>query len=132
MRSRDETLRTIEGGSFEVCVIGGGATGAACALDAQLRGLKTVLVDAGDFAGATSSKSTKIIHGGVRYLEEAVKDLDPAEYHVVNPNPVAGIEEGTALRVESGVATVVGGGRVKLFRRGRPPQWFASGERLEI
>ena len=84
MRSRDETLRTIEGGSFEVCVIGGGATGAACALDAQLRGLKTVLVEAGDFAGATSSKSTKIIHGGVRYLEEAVKDLDPAEYHVVN------------------------------------------------
>ncbi len=63
MRSRDETLRTIEGGSFEVCVIGGGATGAACALDAQLRGLKTVLVEAGDFAGATSSKSTKIIHG---------------------------------------------------------------------
>src|SRR5712664_3058466 len=84
MRSRDETLHTIEGGSFDVCVIGGGATGAACALDAQLRGLKTVLVEAGDFAGATSSKSTKIIHGGVRYLEEAVKELDAAEYHVVN------------------------------------------------
>ena len=84
MRSRDETLRTIEGGSFDSCVIGGGATGAACALDAQLRGLKTVLVEAGDFAGATSSKSTKIIHGGVRYLEEAVQDLDAAEYHVVN------------------------------------------------
>jgi len=84
MRSRDETLRTIEGGSFDSCVIGGGATGAACALDAQLRGLNTVLVEAGDFAGATSSKSTKIIHGGVRYLEEAVQDLDAAEYHVVN------------------------------------------------
>jgi glycerol-3-phosphate dehydrogenase len=84
MRSREETLRSVEKGSFDVCIIGGGATGAGCALDAQLRGLKTVLVEAGDFAGATSSKATKIIHGGVRYLEEAVKDLDPAEYHVVN------------------------------------------------
>jgi len=84
MRSREETLRSIEGGSFDVCVIGGGATGAGCALDAQLRGLKTVLVEAGDFGGASSSKSTKIIHGGVRYLEEAVKELDAAEYLVVN------------------------------------------------
>src|SRR5271168_3322645 len=84
MRSREETQRSIERQSFDVCIIGGGATGAGCALDAQLRGLKTVLVEAGDFASATSSKATKIIHGGVRYLEEAVKELDPAEYHVVN------------------------------------------------
>ncbi len=84
MRTREETLSIIKAHKFDVCVIGGGATGAACALDAQLRGLKTVLVEAGDFAGATSSKSTKIIHGGVRYLEEAVKELDPAEYHVVD------------------------------------------------
>jgi glycerol-3-phosphate dehydrogenase len=84
MRSREETLSSIKSQTFDVCVIGGGATGAGCALDAGLRGLKTVLVEAGDFAGATSSKSTKIIHGGVRYLEEAVKDLDPSEYHVVD------------------------------------------------
>ena len=84
MRCREKTLRKIESSSFDVCVIGGGATGAGCALDAQLRGLRTVLVEAGDFAGATSSKSTKIIHGGVRYLEEAVKELDHAEYHVVD------------------------------------------------
>jgi len=84
MRTREETLSSIKSQAFDVCVIGGGATGAGCALDAQLRGLKTVLVEAGDFAGATSSKSTKIIHGGVRYLEEAVKELDPAEYHVVD------------------------------------------------
>ena len=64
-------------------MIGGGATGAGCALDAQLRGLRTVMLDAGDFAGATSSAATKIIHGGVRYLEEAIKDVDPKEYHVV-------------------------------------------------
>ncbi len=84
MRSRQETLRSIAEQSFDVCIIGGGATGAGCALDAHLRGLKTVLVEAGDFAGATSSKATKIIHGGVRYLEEAIKQLDPEEYHVVN------------------------------------------------
>src|SRR5271154_3004824 len=84
MKHREEMLRDIESQSFDVCIIGGGATGAGCALDAQLRGLKTVLVEAGDFAGATSSKATKIIHGGVRYLEEAVKDMDPEQYHVVN------------------------------------------------
>jgi NADPH-dependent 2,4-dienoyl-CoA reductase/sulfur reductase-like enzyme len=50
MRSREEVLRSIECVSFDVCVIGGEATGAGCVLDAQLRGLKTVLVEAGDFA----------------------------------------------------------------------------------
>ena len=60
-----------------------GATGSACALDAQLRGIRTVLLEAGDFAGATSSAATKIIHGGVRYLEEAIKGADLQEYHVL-------------------------------------------------
>jgi len=83
MKSRAVQQSNIAGKSFDVCVIGGGATGAGCALDAQLRGLRTVLLDAGDFAGATSSTATKIIHGGVRYLEEAIKDVDPKEYHVV-------------------------------------------------
>jgi glycerol-3-phosphate dehydrogenase len=83
MRTRTEELQDIAGKSFDVCVIGGGATGAGCALDSQLRGLHTVMLDAGDFAGATSSAATKIIHGGVRYLEEAIKDVDPKEYHVV-------------------------------------------------
>lgn len=83
MRLRAKELQEIEDQSFDVCVIGGGATGAGCALDARLRGLRTVLLEAGDFAGATSSAATKIIHGGVRYLEEAIKDVDPKEYHVV-------------------------------------------------
>jgi len=73
----------VSGQDFDLCVIGGGATGAACALDAQLRGIHTVLFDAGDFAGATSSTATKIIHGGVRYLEEAIKGADIQEYHVL-------------------------------------------------
>jgi glycerol-3-phosphate dehydrogenase len=83
MKPRAEELKNIAGQQFDLCVIGGGATGAACALDAQLRGIRTVLVEAGDFAGATSSAATKIIHGGVRYLEEAIKGADLQEYHVL-------------------------------------------------
>jgi glycerol-3-phosphate dehydrogenase len=84
MKSRDEALKGIEGQSFDVCVIGGGATGSGCALDAQLRGLRTVLVDAGDFACSTSSASTKMVHGGVRYLEQAFRRLDLGQFEVVN------------------------------------------------
>jgi glycerol-3-phosphate dehydrogenase len=83
MRSRPEAIQRIAGNRFDVCVIGGGATGAGCALDAQLRGLKTALVDGGDFAAAASSASTKLVHGGVRYLEQAVKKLDLGEYRMV-------------------------------------------------
>src|SRR5229473_2569170 len=83
MKGRPEALENIAGKTFDVCVIGGGATGAGCALDAQLRGLNTVLVDGGDFASATSSASTKLIHGGVRYLQQAVTQLDVAQYRVV-------------------------------------------------
>ncbi len=83
MRARSQALEEISGNVFDLCVIGGGATGAGCALDAQLRGLKTVLVDGGDFASAASSASTKLVHGGVRYLEQAVKKLDVGEYRMV-------------------------------------------------
>jgi glycerol-3-phosphate dehydrogenase len=83
MKSRVEELKNISGQQFDLCVIGGGATGSACALDARLRGIRTVLLEAGDFAGATSSAATKIIHGGVRYLEEAIKGADLQEYHVL-------------------------------------------------
>jgi glycerol-3-phosphate dehydrogenase len=64
-------------------VIGGGATGAGCGLEAQLRGLKTVVVDAGDFASGSSTASTKMVHGGVRYLQEAVDHLDINQYRLV-------------------------------------------------
>jgi glycerol-3-phosphate dehydrogenase len=83
MRHRSQAWRKIDGGSFDVCVIGGGATGSGTALDAQLRGLNTVLIEAGDFASATSSRSTKLIHGGIRYLQEAVTNFDPGQYNVV-------------------------------------------------
>lgn len=68
----------------DLCVIGGGATGAGCALDGQLRGLSTVLLEAADFASGASSASTKMAHGGVRYLQEAVSDLDIKQYRLVD------------------------------------------------
>jgi glycerol-3-phosphate dehydrogenase len=83
MKQRKETIERIASREFDVCVIGGGASGAGCALDAQLRGLKTVLVEAGDFASGSSTAATKLVHGGVRYLEEAVNDLDINQYQLV-------------------------------------------------
>ena len=53
---------------WDVLVVGGGATGLGCALDAASRGFRTALVEARDFAAGTSSRSTKLFHGGVRYL----------------------------------------------------------------
>lgn len=55
---------------WDVCIIGGGATGLGTALDAASRGLKTILFDQYDFAKGTSSRSTKLVHGGVRYLQQ--------------------------------------------------------------
>lgn len=55
---------------WDICIIGGGATGLGTALDAASRGLKTVLFEQYDFAKGTSSRSTKLVHGGVRYLQQ--------------------------------------------------------------
>ena len=68
---------------LDVLVIGGGATGAGCALEAASRGFIVACVEKGDFASATSSRSTKLVHGGVRYLEKAVLDLDWQQYKLV-------------------------------------------------
>lgn len=65
---------------YDLLVIGGGATGAGIALDAATRGLKVAMVEREDFASGTSSKSTKLVHGGVRYLEKAVWELDYNQY----------------------------------------------------
>lgn len=83
MKTRAEALQSVENKSFDVCVIGGGATGSGCALEAQLRNLETVQLEALDFASATSSTSTKMIHGGVRYLEQAIREFDAKEYEVL-------------------------------------------------
>ncbi|TLP75425.1 glycerol-3-phosphate dehydrogenase/oxidase [Maribacter sp. ACAM166] len=67
---RQKTIDTIEGEDFDLVVIGGGITGGGIALDAASRGLKVALLEKGDFASGTSSKSTKLIHGGLRYLKQ--------------------------------------------------------------
>src|SRR5258707_1219792 len=83
MSDRSLTLNRARSQSYDLCIIGGGATGAGCALDAQLRGLRTILIDAGDFAAQTSSASTKMAHGGVRYLQVAVQHLDRHQFRLV-------------------------------------------------
>jgi glycerol-3-phosphate dehydrogenase len=72
---RKEQLSALKDPSnkFDVLIIGGGASGAGCALDAASRGLKVALVERDDFACGTSSRSTKLVHGGVRYLEKAFR-----------------------------------------------------------
>lgn len=69
MISRKDALGAISGGEFDVLVVGGGATGAMVALDAASRGYSVALVERGDYAQGTSSRSSKMIHGGLRYLK---------------------------------------------------------------
>lgn len=69
IHQRPELLLRLQSEIFDVVVVGGGITGAGVARDAALRGLKVALIDRGDFACGTSSRSSKLIHGGVRYLE---------------------------------------------------------------
>lgn len=66
---RRPDIAELAGASFDVVIIGGGITGAATARDAALRGLSVLLVEKDDFAAGTSSRSSKLIHGGLRYLQ---------------------------------------------------------------
>jgi glycerol-3-phosphate dehydrogenase len=68
--SRNENLKKASENKYDLLIIGGGITGAGIALDATLRGLKTILIEMQDFAAGTSSRSTKLVHGGLRYLEQ--------------------------------------------------------------
>ncbi len=67
--ARESTLQQIQETIFDLAIIGGGITGAGIALDAASRGLSVILIEKSDFANGTSSKSTKLIHGGLRYLK---------------------------------------------------------------
>jgi glycerol-3-phosphate dehydrogenase len=75
--------------NYDIVIIGGGAVGSGILLDATLRGYKAILLEKNDFASGSSSKSSKLVHGGVRYLEKAIKDLDKAQYDLVKE----GLEE---------------------------------------
>ena len=81
--NRQKNWQRLQQETFDICIIGAGASGAGAALDAALRGYRVALIDRGDFAGETSSRSTKLIHGGVRYLEQAIKKLDLAQLRQV-------------------------------------------------
>ena len=68
---REENLRRLaQNGVWDLAVVGGGATGAGLAFEAARRGLQVVLLEADDFGHGTSSRSTKLVHGGVRYLAQ--------------------------------------------------------------
>jgi glycerol-3-phosphate dehydrogenase len=96
---RSESLRKLAAGPLDVLVIGGGVTGAGAALDAASRGLRVGLVEARDLASGTSSRSSKLVHGGLRYLEqrdfklvkEALRERDllvsKLAPHLVRPVP---------------------------------------------
>ncbi|PFG06330.1 glycerol-3-phosphate dehydrogenase/oxidase [Bacillus sp. es.034] len=68
--AREEVKHTLSSNQFDLIVIGGGITGAGIALDASKRGMKVALVEMQDFAAGTSSRSTKLVHGGLRYLKQ--------------------------------------------------------------
>ncbi|OFW79000.1 MAG: glycerol-3-phosphate dehydrogenase [Alicyclobacillus sp. RIFOXYA1_FULL_53_8] len=67
---RDKTIQDITAQELDLLVIGGGITGAGIALDAQVRGIKTAVIEMQDFASGTSNRSTKLVHGGLRYLKQ--------------------------------------------------------------
>jgi len=95
--ARTQALRDLEAGELDVLVVGGGVVGTGCALDAVTRGLRVGMVEARDWASGTSSRSSKLLHGGLRYLEmldfalvkEALKErglhLQRLAPHLVRP-----------------------------------------------
>ncbi len=97
--TRDRNLDRLATERFDLCVVGGGITGAGVALEAAARGLKVALIEGGDLASGTSSRSTKLIHGGLRYLthgevglcREATREraaLAALCPHLVRPLPI--------------------------------------------
>ena len=75
MNDRARVQRALESTEFDLAIVGGGITGAGVARDAALRGLRVALVERDDFASGTSSRSSRLVHGGVRYLEHGFLHL---------------------------------------------------------
>lgn len=76
MRTRADQIKELKSGEmFDIIIVGGGCTGAGAALDAQTRGLKTACIERGDFSNETSSRSSKLIWGGFKYLQVAFAEL---------------------------------------------------------
>ncbi len=118
--NRSGILQKIKTDTYDLLIIGGGITGAGIALDAASRGLKTVLIEKGDFASGTSSKSTKLIHGGLRYLKQfeiaLVREVgsERAIVHKLAPHLVTSekmllpiIEDGTFGKILTSIGLMV-------------------------
>jgi len=115
---RSVALERLATEEFDLLVIGGGVTGAGVALDAAARGLRTALVERDDFASGTSSKSSKMVHGGLRYLQQkefALVHENLAERHRLLRNAPHLVEPLTFLIPLFGKGGVVDQGIVKTF-----------------
>lgn len=103
---RQSVIEQLQTEQFDVVIIGGGITGAGIALDAVTRGLKTALVEMQDFASGTSSRSTKLVHGGLRYLKQfeikEVADLGKERAIVYENGPHVTIPERMLLPFHTG------------------------------
>jgi glycerol-3-phosphate dehydrogenase len=140
MLSRDAALNAVTGERFDVVVIGGGITGAGVALDAASRGYSVALVERDDYAVGTSSRSSKMVHGGLRYLQnfdlglvreallerQLMVQLAP---HLVYPTPflVPTVGEGKRSRTLGSESAATRTGRLTGTGRSTPPRspsWF--------
>lgn len=117
---RENLLQRLSSAHYDLLIIGGGITGAGIALDAASRGLKTALVEKSDFASGTSSRSTKLIHGGLRYLKQfeiaLVREVghERAVVHGLAPHLVVSekmllpiIKDGTFGKIMTSVGLVI-------------------------
>src|SRR5665647_731212 len=150
---RSEALARLADEELDVLVIGGGVVGAGCALDAVTRGLKVGLVEARDYAAGTSSRSSKLFHGGLRYLEqfnfalvfEALKErslaLNTLCPHLARPvpfiYPLQKVIDRGYVGLGIGVYDVMGAGRgvpahLKHLGRKKTMESFPSGKRSVI
>ncbi len=150
---RTETLRRLADEELDVLIIGGGVVGCGAALDAVTRGLKVGLVEARDFASGTSSRSTKLFHGGLRYLEqfdfglvfEALRErtlvLNTLAPHLARPvpliYPMRRVIDRTYVGLGIGVYDLMGAGRGvphhhRHLSRKRTLESFPSGKRSAI
>jgi glycerol-3-phosphate dehydrogenase len=125
---RATQLQQLTSTTFDVLIIGGGATGLGVALDAAQRGLTTALIERGDWAGSTSGASTKLVHGGVRYLEQAFTKLQPSQFklvyeglherrHMLTAAPHLAHSLGILLPVQSGWERFYYGAGLRLYEQ---------------
>lgn len=112
---RQNNIRDMASEYFDVCIIGGGITGAGTARDAASRGMKVCLIEQGDFASGTSSRSSKLIHGGIRYLENLEFGL---VFEALNERHILFDIAPHLVHPLSFVLPVYRGGRVGMFKMG--------------